>query len=82
VIASAPWLTPPQAAELLAVDPSKVIGWIKSGALAAIDVSNGRRPRYRISQEAIEDFLRRRSTKPAPKPIQRQKRQQAIKEFV
>jgi excisionase family DNA binding protein len=74
------WHSPPQIAEQLGVDPSKVLGWIKSGILEAINVSNGRRQRYRISPEALEQFLSLRSTRPAPKPIRRQ-RPTNVKEF-
>ena len=56
------WLTPPQLAKQLGVDAQKVLGWIRSGELRAVNVAERAclRPRWRISAEAIEEFLRRR----------------------
>ncbi len=69
------WLTPPQVAEQLAVDPAKVLTWIRSGALAAVNVGEGPlRPRFRVSPEALSDFLRRRqTTPPTPRPRRRRR---------
>jgi hypothetical protein len=69
------WLSPPQIAKQLGIDPDKVIGWIRTGQLNAVNVAShvGGRPRYRISSESLENFLRLRSTSPEPKPIRRQK---------
>lgn len=47
-----------EVAKLLAVHPETVRNWIKSGELAAIDL--GGRAGYRISQSALDDFLRKR----------------------
>ncbi len=68
------WLTPPQFAETVAVSPETVIGWIRSGELQAVNVGSGsKRPRYRISPEAIEQWQRKRLVVPPPKPTRRQK---------
>jgi excisionase family DNA binding protein len=63
------YLTPPETARLLGVDPAKVIFWIRSGELRASDLATRRagRPRYRIARTDIEAFLTRRSVVPAPK---------------
>lgn len=69
--------TPPQVAKLLLVKPGKVVGWIDSGELEAFNVANAgsKRPRWRITQEALDDFLRRRASRPAsPKPARRRQR--------
>jgi hypothetical protein len=61
------FLTPPKLAARWQVKPSKVIAWIRSGELDAIDVSTRPgigRPRYRISTEAIELFEARRAAGP------------------
>jgi excisionase family DNA binding protein len=60
------WLTPPQFAKQLGVQPEKVLSWIRSGELRAVNVADlaGRRPRWRMSVEAIEEFLRRREAIP------------------
>lgn len=62
------WQTPPQVAEDYGVDPHRVVAWIKSGKLHAINVSDGlQRPRYRISPEALVAFELARSAGPEPK---------------
>ncbi|MGH7137562.1 MAG: helix-turn-helix domain-containing protein, partial [Pirellulales bacterium] len=64
--ADSTWLTPPQLAKQLGVQAEKVLGWIRSGELRAVNVADraGRRPRWRISAETIEEFLRRREAVP------------------
>lgn len=56
-------LTPPEMAALWGINPDKVINWIKSGELPAIDASTkrGGRPRYRIDVDDIADFEKRRT---------------------
>ncbi len=51
-------LTPPELAAEWGIDPAKVVGWIKSGELRAINVaSNVRgRPRYLIDRADIAAF--------------------------
>jgi excisionase family DNA binding protein len=68
------YLTPPEIAACLRVSPEKVLGWIRRGELRAINVSNGYRPRYRVSPEQFENFLKRRQVQPPP-PIQHWRRQ-------
>jgi len=60
-------LTPPQAAKLLKVSPDKVLNWIRSGELRAVNVSGGR-PKYRIAREDLQAFTNRRTPQPRPKP--------------
>jgi excisionase family DNA binding protein len=76
------WLTPPELAKLLRVEPPKVIAWIKRGELHAVNVAdkNGKRPRWRISPEAFEDFIKPRTSSP-PVKATRTKRRVAYKEF-
>lgn len=59
--------TPNDIAEELGVSPDKVLAWIASGQLKAIDVGskpNARRRRYIISQQSKEEFLQSRIAKP------------------
>lgn len=72
---SVAYTTPPKYAARLGCKPETVTGWIDSGELAAINVARrgSRRPRYRISPEAIAAFEAARSTVPAPKPIRRRR---------
>lgn len=58
----------------------KVLGWIDSKELAAINTAanpHGAKPRWRITEEAIADFERRRSTVVAAPSLSRKKRQDA-----
>lgn len=49
---------PPEVAELLNVEPYRVIQFIHAGELRAVNVSMGvQRPRYRISRQDLEHFL-------------------------
>ncbi|MEM6852908.1 MAG: helix-turn-helix domain-containing protein [Planctomycetota bacterium] len=65
-------LTPPQVARMMGVNCGKVGTWINTGELEAYNVSAGKRPRWRVTLEAIEAFRRRRSNTPTqPKPTRR-----------
>lgn len=68
------WMTPPEVAKRLGICPSRVIGWLRSGELLAVNLSDGRRPRYRISPEELTRFLASRSTAPLPRPARRKPR--------
>lgn len=61
-------LTPPQFAKRYGRAVEKVIRWIESGELVAINVATttSGRPRYVITPEAIEEFEKRRRVKAAP----------------
>ena len=67
------WSTPPKAAKVLRVDPETVRGWIESGELRASNVASrsATRPRWRISREALEEFLAGREPRPAVKKRRR-----------
>tara|TARA_A100001391_G_scaffold193970_1_gene169838 strand:- start:99 stop:329 length:231 start_codon:yes stop_codon:yes gene_type:complete len=57
------FITPPQAAKLLRVHPDKVVAWINSGELVAMNLAtdpNGLRPRWRIARTELEKFLAKR----------------------
>lgn len=60
------FLTPPEAAKLLRVDPHKVVAWIRAGELRASNVATkrGGRPRWRISETDLEAFLASRVPDP------------------
>jgi excisionase family DNA binding protein len=51
-------LTPPEAARLLRVNPDKILRWIHSGELPAINVANSlsTRPIFRIAPQALNQF--------------------------
>jgi len=69
------YLTPPQVAARLGVDPSKVLGWIRSGELRAANIATrrGGRARWVISELDLAAFLAARAAVPRL-PQQRQRR--------
>lgn len=66
----ATFLTPPEVAKRLRVSPETVIGWIKSGELAAINSGKQGciRPRYRILEADLQSFIQRRYIGSSVKP--------------
>ncbi len=70
---------PLQVAKRFGVDHIKVLRWINSGELHAINVAT--RPtgqvRWRISAEALADFERRRANVPPVAPITRRRKAEA-----
>ena len=77
------YFTPPETARLLGVKHDKILAWIKSGELAAVNLAtrHGGRPRWRISRQALDDFLARRAAKPPPKPRRRRREPQNVIQF-
>jgi excisionase family DNA binding protein len=76
--------TPPEVGKRLGVNAEKVLGWIRSGELRAVDVSihhGSGRPRWRISEADLEDFLHARSATPAPKTRRRRSMVGNVKEY-
>ena len=69
------YLTPPQVAEQLGVNASKILTWIRSGELTAINVAASLigRPRWRISQADLAVFAQRRQAITPPKSRPRRK---------
>jgi Helix-turn-helix domain len=70
-------LTPPELARLWGISPEKIVGWIRSGELAAVNMATNRqgRPRWAIDIEAVRAFERSRAATPVPTP--RRRRRQA-----
>lgn len=70
--------------ERYAVNEHTVLGWIKRGELQAINVGRrpgAKKPRWRITQEALEAFEQSRTATPPPPRVQRQKRDTRVIEF-
>ena len=67
------WSTPPKAAKVLRVDPETIRELIRSGELRASNLARrgSTRPRWRISREALEEFLAGREPRPAAKKKRR-----------
>lgn len=62
-----------EVAEILTLDVETLAGLIERGELDAVNVSSGKHRRHwRVSDAALEEFCRRRSSKPpAPAPRHR-----------
>lgn len=68
-------LNPPDVAERLRVSPDTVHGWIRSGQLKASNLAApGRRPRYKIRREDLDNFLAKRQPTTPPKPARRRRK--------
>lgn len=65
--------SPPQVARRQQRKPESVIADIKSGRLGAFNIASpgSKRPRYRITAEALEAFERSLAVVPPPKPAPR-----------
>lgn len=78
-------LTPPEAARELGVHPDKIVFWIASGELRAANLArdaNGKKPRYRIMREDLEDFIAQRAVPgPAPAPKRRRRKPENVTEY-
>jgi excisionase family DNA binding protein len=69
-------LSPVAVARQLGVRDAKVVGWIKRGELRAANLASvtGGKPRYRISPEALREFLAGREVVPGGRPAVRRRR--------
>lgn len=77
-------LSPREVAALFGISPDKVLAWIHSGELQAVNVATrpGGRPRWRIDQADLMAFEQRRAaTPPAPICRVRRKKQSGIIDF-
>lgn len=63
-------------ARRLGIHPSKVLCWIRSGELRAVNLAEtpGGRPRWKILPDALDEFLLSRQSTP-PTPRRRRRRQ-------
>jgi len=51
--------SPPEVARRLGCKPERILGWIRSGKLQALNTSAGsKRPRFRVTPEALAAFER------------------------
>ena len=71
------FMTASEVAGLLRVGHSKVASWIRAGELKAADVSERPglgRPRWRISRQDLNEFLRGRQPVPPPPKTPRRRK--------
>jgi excisionase family DNA binding protein len=76
-------LTPPEVARRLRVNPDKVLRWIRSGELRAVNLAAGPagRPRWRVDAADLAVFDARRSARPAPAARRRKRPAEVIEYF-
>lgn len=75
-------LTPQEIAERLQVTSEQVRSLIRSGRLVAINVGTGsKRPCYRITHRAFDDFLERKSGSAQPTNRRRPRRSVPVPDF-
>lgn len=64
-------ISPPALAKRWGISPDKVLAFIRSGELRAVDLSTVAgtgRPRWKIDEKDIEAFEENRAAKPEPEP--------------
>ena len=77
------YYTPPQIAELLGVSHDKVLVWIRSGELSAINLATclGERPRWHIAPADLDSFLEARRTRQKAESKRRRRLPSQVTEF-
>jgi len=72
-----------EVAEILRLSENRIITLIRTGQLEAVDVSMRRaeRPRWRVTQQALDNFQAARSSLPAKSAAPRQHREK-VPEYV
>jgi excisionase family DNA binding protein len=83
-IAEATFLTPPECAQLLRVDPHTVANWISNGELRASNLARrgSTRPRWRIHRADLESFLAARAAIPRHEQAPKRRRPAEYHEWV
>lgn len=72
--------TPPTISKMLHVSRHTVMAWIRRGELKASNLASktATRPRFRVTKEALEEFLSDREVTPAPEPVRRRRRPRRV----
>ena len=70
------WLSPPQVAKMIGVKPDKILYWIHTGVMPAVNVAQKEdgRPQYAVTPAGLDIFTTRRSTR-QPVKVKRARRQ-------
>lgn len=79
------YLTPPIIAKRLHISCEKIIGWLLAGELRGSNLAarTGGRPRYRVSEADLAEFLERRSASVKPSiPRRRARASTSTKSYV
>jgi len=79
----APLRTVKQVAEILQIRQHGVLTLIRTGDLPAVDISltPGGKPRWRITDDDLQKFLRRRTRKLDPPRKRRRRRETAVTQY-
>ena len=77
-------LTPPEAAKQLGVSDEKILHWIHTGELAAVNLVKdiNDKARFKIRVTALEDFLKLRAVIPPHAKKKRRRRASEVKQFM
>lgn len=76
-------LTPIECGRALGCSKDQILALIANGELRAFNVGNGKqRLRYRVEEDELEAFKKRRATKPAPTTRSSRQAPVAIREWV
>ena len=69
-------LTPPEVGRLWGVSPDRIVHWIRTGELRAINVATKRdgRPRFLIDLDDLADFEAGRAVIPKARPHRRRRK--------
>jgi excisionase family DNA binding protein len=59
--------SPTELAKSLRVSRGRIMQWIKSGRLRAVNISDATRPSYRVEADALREFLDSRAVKLRPR---------------
>ena len=76
------FMSPPEIAEATGKSPDTVRGWIESGELEGFNGGNKVRPRWLVSQENWEAFIKKRSNRKPAGKSSRQRSPKPIKQYV
>jgi hypothetical protein len=62
------------------VGPDKIRGFLRRGELVGVNLATtlAGKPQWRITPESVEQFERRRSSAPLPKPTRRRRRAETL----
>jgi hypothetical protein len=68
------WTTPPAIARMLGVTNNKILDAIRSGKLKAVNLSEGSKPRWKVSPDDLQRFLDSKSNQVAVTEPKRERR--------
>ena len=76
-------LSPPELAKQWGIDPAKIVHWIKTGELHAINIATDRtgRPRYAIDVADVQVFEAARAVQPPAPRIRRRRVDPSVIQF-